>query len=69
MDGEQIIPFTSPTTRPGEPVTSGVDVGDGPGSAALQVLDQRLNFVTALEQDGSPEALMLRDLAMRRGWI
>ena len=28
-------PLMAPTTRPNEPVTSGIDLGDGPGSYAL----------------------------------
>lgn len=30
-----IIGFDQPTQMPGEPITSGVDLGDGPGSEAL----------------------------------
>lgn len=30
-----LVGLTDPTTRPGEPVTSGVDIGEGPGSSAL----------------------------------
>jgi hypothetical protein len=32
-------PFGAPTTRPDEPVTSGVDIGPGPGSASLGMVD------------------------------
>jgi hypothetical protein len=31
-------PLFAPTTRPNEPVTSGIDLGDGPGSYALGTL-------------------------------
>jgi hypothetical protein len=30
-----IVPLTAPTSRPEEPITSGVDFGEGPGSEAL----------------------------------
>jgi len=32
---EELTPIFAPTTRPNEPITSGVDVGDGAGSMAL----------------------------------
>ena len=31
----QAIPFSAPTQRPNEPITSGIDMGPGPGSSAL----------------------------------
>jgi hypothetical protein len=31
----ELAGMTDPTTRPGEPVTAGVDIGEGPGSSAL----------------------------------
>lgn len=33
--GPNITPFDAPTQRPGEPVTTGVDIGPGAGSSAL----------------------------------
>lgn len=36
-----MTPFGAPSTRPDEPVTAGVDVGAGPGSAILGMLDER----------------------------
>jgi hypothetical protein len=35
---EMPTPLFAPTTRPTEPVTSGIDLGDGPGSSALGTL-------------------------------
>ena len=32
---EMPTPLFAPTTRPNEPITSGIDLGDGPGSYAL----------------------------------
>jgi len=63
------MPFTAPTQRPDEPVTAGVDVGPGVGSEALRSTDQRLNLVRMLEEDGSEDALYLRQVAIGRGWI
>lgn len=69
MAGEQLTPFGAPTQRPDEPVTAGIDMGAGPGSDALMVSDRRLNLISALDDDGTPDALLLRDIAMMRGWI
>ena len=33
----QAIPFSAPTQRPDEPVTTGIDIGPGPGSNALMM--------------------------------
>jgi hypothetical protein len=32
---EELTPLSAPTSRPSESITSGVDIGDGPGSMAL----------------------------------
>lgn len=42
--GPAVVPFNAPSSRPGEPVTSGADLGAGPGSDALGLPD-------ATEQD------------------
>jgi hypothetical protein len=34
-------PLMAPTMRPNEPITSGVDIGDGPGSEALGTLPNK----------------------------
>ena len=47
-----IVPLNAPTQRPGEPVTSGVDAGMGPGMASLGLGSQDVtadnNFRTSL---------------------
>lgn len=35
---EMPTPLFAPTARPNEPITSGVDIGDGPGSEAMRRL-------------------------------
>jgi len=34
---EMPTPLMAPTTRPNEPITSGVDIGDGPGSEVMNL--------------------------------
>lgn len=34
---QSVVPFSAPTSRPGEPVTSGADLGAGPGTSALGI--------------------------------
>jgi hypothetical protein len=62
-----ITPFGAATSRPDEPVTAGVDVGAGPGSAILGMLDEG-----ALQRRADSEALyrylpVLEFLANRPG--
>jgi len=40
--GQQIVPLDAPTQRPNEPVTTGIDVGAGPGSEVMYAKDQTL---------------------------
>lgn len=42
--------LTAPTSRPQEPVTSGIDSGDGPGSEALQLPAQQASLAATLQQ-------------------
>lgn len=37
----EVPPFGSGTSRPDEPITAGVDMGAGPGSASLGMLDEK----------------------------
>lgn len=41
----EVVPFGAPSMRPDEPVTAGVDIGAGPGSASLGFPDpnERIN--------------------------
>lgn len=36
-----VVPFGASSQRPGEPITSGIDMGAGPGSASLGMLDEK----------------------------
>ena len=40
--GQQIVPLDAPTQRPDEPVTTGIDVGEGAGSEVMYAKDQTL---------------------------
>lgn len=37
----EVTPFGSPSGRPDEPITAGIDMGAGPGSASLGMLDEQ----------------------------
>lgn len=37
----EVTPFGDPTARPDEPITAGIDMGAGPGSASLGMLDEK----------------------------
>lgn len=66
----QVTPLTAPTERPQEPVTAGMDFGDGPGSEALNVPQERpLSEVLAamLEFDSSGDVQAIYDFAVSRG--
>lgn len=39
---QAVIPFSAPTQRPNEPVTSGAAAGPGPGTAALGIQPQQM---------------------------
>lgn len=36
----EVTPFGSPSTMPDQPITAGIDMGAGPGSAALGLVDE-----------------------------
>lgn len=40
----------APTSRPTEPITSGIDTGDGPGSEALNLPGQRASLAATLQK-------------------
>jgi hypothetical protein len=50
-----VTPLTAPTERPMEPLTSGMDFGDGPGSEALNLpRDRSLSEILASMIDVDP---------------
>lgn len=40
--GQQVVPLDAPTQRPDEPVTTGIDMGDGAGSEVIYANDKTL---------------------------
>jgi len=68
---EQVVPLFAPSQRPDEPITSGVDIGEGPGSSAL-VLNksaEKLSDTLAkmLPFDTTGEITILYEQALSRG--
>jgi hypothetical protein len=51
--GVSVPPFGAPSSRPEEPITAGIDMGAGPGSASLGMLDEK-----TLEQRADTEQLI-----------
>lgn len=39
---QQVVPFSAPTNRPGEPVTTGAALGPGPGPEALGIAPKQI---------------------------
>jgi hypothetical protein len=65
-----ITPLTSPTERPDEPITSGVDFGPGAGSEALNLPRERsLSEILAsmIDMDPTGEVQELYDFVASRG--
>lgn len=56
-------PLMSPTGRPNEPITSGIDLGAGPGSEVLNLPNQQETLATTLRRiaqfDNSGDAELL----------
>lgn len=71
MQQPEVTPLFAPSQRPNEPVTAGVDVGAGPGSAALimgksaEKLSDTLAKMLPYDTDGSI-AILYQD-ALSRG--
>lgn len=69
----QVTPLFAPSERPNEPVTSGVDIGPGPGSDALMMrsayTSQKLSDSLAkmLPYDTTGEIAILYQEALARG--
>ena len=64
-------PLYAPTERPNEPVTSGIDVGDGAGSSALMMAKSSMKLSDTLAQmlpyDTTGEIAVLYQNALARG--
>ena len=65
---EMPTPLTAPTSRPNEPITAGVNIGDGPGSEVMGRLPNRAYTLTEvfrnlIQYDASGDAeLVYRNL-------
>jgi hypothetical protein len=65
-----VTPLFSPTERPDEPVTSGMDFGAGPGSEVLNLPQERLlseTLAAMLEYDSTGDVQAIYDFAVSRG--
>jgi hypothetical protein len=64
-------PLFAPTERPNEPVTNGVDVGDGAGSSALMMKKSSMKLSDTLAKmlpyDSTGEIAVLYQNALARG--
>jgi hypothetical protein len=70
---EMPTPLMAPTTRPNEPITSGIDRGDGPGSSALGTLPNVeptiLNILQRIaENDSSGDTELLYRMLEDKGY-
>jgi len=70
---EPVTPLFAPSQRPGEPITAGIDLGEGPGSSALMMQSQfaqrKLSDVLAemIPYDSTGEIQYLYQNALSRG--
>lgn len=51
------MPYISPTERPNEPVTSGIDYGPGPGADALGTAPRNLPTLQQLSSNGGSQLM------------
>jgi hypothetical protein len=66
----QLTPLTSPTERPDEPITAGMDFGAGPGSEALNLPRERPlseTLASMLQFDSTGDVQAIYDFAISRG--
>jgi hypothetical protein len=73
---KESVPLTglyAPTERPDEPITSGIDIGDGPGSEALMIksrfAERKMSDILAemIPYDTTGEIVILYQNALARG--
>lgn len=67
----QPIPFSAPTQRPDEPITTGVDIGPGPGSNVLGMQRSPVKLSdtlsSMLQYDTTGEIAVLYQAALSQG--
>lgn len=64
--GRSAVPIFSPSARPDEPVTAGVDFGPGPGSAPMGFRPRRLSQVLSEIANSNPDSDAAEMLAVAR---
>jgi hypothetical protein len=61
----------APTSRPNEPITSGIDIGEGPGSTSRRLPNQEPNILTIMqrlaENDPSGDSELIYNALLQRG--
>jgi len=66
-----VTPLFAPSERPGEPITNGIDMGDGAGSSALMMaqFNEKLSDTLAkmIPYDTTGEVAILYQQALARG--
>ena len=66
-----VVPLSAPTQRPDEPITSGIDLGEGPGSSALGMRTRQIRLSDTLEKmlpyDTTGEIAVLYQQALAKG--
>jgi hypothetical protein len=65
-----LTPLTAPTERPDEPLTAGMDFGEGPGSEALNLpRDRSLSEILSsmIDIDPTGDVQELYDFVLSRG--
>lgn len=64
-------PLMAPSSRPGEPIQSGIDIGDGPSSTAIRLPNQEPNILTIMqrlaEADPSGESELIYNKLLQSG--
>lgn len=68
---EPVVPLSAPTQRPSEPITSGIDMGAGPGTEALRIPNMAISPSHTIRQiaqnDPSGESELLYRALLDRG--
>lgn len=72
MPMEMPTPLMAPSTRPNEPITSGIDIGDGPGSEILNLPNSEPTLASTIRKiaqfDPTGEAEMLYAIISEYGY-
>lgn len=73
--GMAVTPLTAPTTRPYEPVTSGINIGPGPGEDVIGLPGHGVSpyslagaLQPLLQHDTTGDIAFLYRLSVNRGW-